>query len=256
MVAPPPEIVELNGVRIAIDPAIMAKRVRNLIRTGQLSEPEAGLVGGLVEDGERFLELGAGIGYTSSLVARRGKAASIATFEANPRLIASIRSTHELNGVEATVVNAVVLARKTADTVPFFVRKSFTASSLIEAGRDYASVVDVPVIPFDEVIARFSPTMLMIDIEGGEGSLFKDVELPGVNKVLLEMHKSLIGPDGVRRVLDFFAKRGFVRDPDCSVGQVVLFRRRGSGGRPRALAEATRMARMINRTGRRLLRSA
>lgn len=223
-----PEIVELNGVRILIDPAYMSKHVQQLVRSGRLSQPEARLMAKLVEPEDRFVELGGGIGYTSALVARQGKAASIVTFEANPQLIPVIQSNHALNGVAATAVNAVVLPEKKTETVPFAVRRHFNRSALARPERARRHVVEVPVMSFAEMIAKFAPTMLMVDIEGGEDALFQNVDLPGVRKVLVEVHKAHIGDAGIRRLFRFFSERGFRIDPAGSAGQVLLFRRSNS----------------------------
>ncbi|MFP3367124.1 hypothetical protein R0J93_26120, partial [Pseudoalteromonas sp. SIMBA_148] len=75
-------------------------------------------------------ELGGGIGYISTLCHLQKKAKKIVVFEANPTLITIIEKTHSLNGVTAEVINAVVLPRKTSETVPFYVRDDFWASSL------------------------------------------------------------------------------------------------------------------------------
>ena len=226
------EIVELNGVRIVLDPAYLSPKLRKRIRAGRLSQPEAEIAARLVERGERFVELGGGIGYTSSLVAKRGLAESVTTFEPNPDVIPAMKRTHAMNGVRAAVLNAVVVARKESDTIPFFVSEHFNASSL--SGRAQAQKrVDVPVMSFAEMKERFSPTMLLIDIEGAELDLFHDIDLGGVRKVLVELHKRSYGEAGLQRIDRFFAASGFARDPRFSRGQVVLFRRLGPVGRVR-----------------------
>lgn len=223
------EIVEIAGVSVAIDPLCMSDRMQRLIRRGRLSQPEASLLPGCIEAGERFVELGGGIGYTSTLVAKTRRAAAIATFEANPGLISSIHTTHRLNGVEAVVRNAIVMARKTSTSVPFHVHRDFEISSLIEPPTGVRQVVQVPVISLDQLIAEFSPTMMMIDIEGAEVPLLSDVPLRGVKKVLLEFHINSTGHSGVRQVFDYFTSQSFYYDPAHSQGPVVLFRRLETG---------------------------
>jgi len=78
------DIVVLNGVEILIDPTVMSEHMQWAIQYGQLSMPEASLIGRIVEQGDRFVELGAGIGYTSAVVALQGKAETITVVEANP----------------------------------------------------------------------------------------------------------------------------------------------------------------------------
>jgi hypothetical protein len=78
------ETIDIRGVRIAIDPARMSERMLNHLRSGNHSQPEAGLMPKALEKGERFVELGGGVGYTSTLAFKTGVPASVTTFEAIP----------------------------------------------------------------------------------------------------------------------------------------------------------------------------
>lgn len=221
------EIVVSNGVKLVINPAIMSPKLQDIIRRGGLSKVESRGIARLIEDGDRFIELGGGIGYTSSVAALQNKAESITTIEANPGIIEAIRETHALNNVTATVVNAVVMPRKTSATVPFFIHKHFNSSSLAEPRKkaDILKVVDVPVISLEEMIAAYSPTLFMIDIEGAELSLLDGAILTGINKVYVELHPGRIGDHGVRQIFDLLSRQDFAYDTVHSVKDVVLFRR-------------------------------
>ncbi len=105
----PREIVELQGVRIAIDPAIMSDKIQRQIRNGKYERGEARNLPEIIEPGERLLELGGGIGFLSALAALQRRAEVIVVIEANPELIPVIRETHRLNGVTAQVLNAAVV---------------------------------------------------------------------------------------------------------------------------------------------------
>ena len=220
-----PEIVEMQGVRVEIDPAVMSEKMQALIRAGNLSYQEARGVGSIIAKGERFLELGGGIGYTSSIVAKQNKAESITVVEANPQLIPLMRKTHAMNGVEATIVNAIVLPRKETDTVTFHVTEDFNASSLMQHKTKVTRAVEVPVMLFDDLRRACSPTMLMIDVEGGELAVLDGANLQGIKKIYVELHKWKIGERGIKKIFDILSAKGFAYDPKHSRGTVVLFRR-------------------------------
>jgi FkbM family methyltransferase len=200
--------------------------MQQVIRSGRLSHPEALLLARTLEPGDRLVELGGGIGYTSTLAAKQGKAACIVTFEPNPGLMRAMRQTHALNEVKVTGANAVVMSRKDFPTVPFYVHEDFWVSSLSrpDDGR-VKEIVDVPVLAFGDVLAEFEPTMLMIDIEGAELELLEHAELPSVRKILLELHVERTGEVGVKRIFDALSQRSFCYDPKNSAGAVVMFRR-------------------------------
>ena len=86
-------------------------------------------------------------------------------------------------------------------------------------------IVQVPQVGFAEVLCDHAPTLLVVDIEGGELGLFDGVKLTTVRKVLIEIHEKIIGGVGVKAVFDFFSAQDFYYDPLGSEGRVVLFRR-------------------------------
>lgn len=217
------EIVSIFGAAVELDPEIMSEKMIGVLRSGQYERKEARQVIRIVQDGERIVELGAGVGLLSTLAFMQGKAEHIAAYEANPHLIATIKRTHELNGVTAEVHNAVVLPTDEHKSLPFYIRRDFWASSLSPTPWGFAQQVEVPAISFAQMLERHNPTMLIIDIEGGELDLLRRVPLTGVKKVLIELHQNVIGRIGMKRVFDFFSERDFHYDQHHSEGSVILF---------------------------------
>lgn len=223
---PDEEIIELNGVKIPVDRERFSPKMIEVICNGTYEDVEARQVPSLLRKGERIMELGAGVGYISALCAKQNKRLeSIVVYEAHPDLIPVIKRTHELNGVKSTVINAVVMPKKKSATVPFYVRDDFWASSLSSQPYGYSQVIDVPVVSLAEALAEHKPTMLIVDIEGGETALFDNVALPGVRKVYVEVHPHIVGAVAVKRLFDFFTERNFRCDRWRSSNNVMLFTR-------------------------------
>jgi len=220
------EIVEVQGVRIPIDPVIMSPSVQAQIRRGKYERLEARMLPGIVEPGERIVELGAGIGFLSALVGLQGKADSIVVIEANPALIPLIKETHRLNGIQAEVHNAAVVGVKHRETVPFHLHQDFWGSSMEQIkAKQQSGVVDIPAWAIGDIIDAYSPTMLIMDVEGSETEVLKNVQLPGVRKVFMEIHHKVIGGEGVRSIFDFFSDQGFCYDAEHSQYAALLFSR-------------------------------
>jgi hypothetical protein len=116
-----------------------------------------------------------------------------------------------------------MLPRRESATVPFYLRRDFWASSPSPEPFGYDAVVDVPVVAFEDMLGRHRPTMLIVDIEGGEAELFRDVPLTGVRKIYLEMHEQVLGRIGMKRLFDALSRRDFHYDPSHSTHSVVLF---------------------------------
>ncbi|HVV95260.1 MAG TPA: FkbM family methyltransferase [Hyphomicrobiales bacterium] len=217
------EIATIAGVAIALDPKVMSPKMMEVLRAARYERQEARQLVNHLQPGDRVVELGAGVGFLSSLAHLQGKAAHIAAYEANPHLIPTIRQTHALNGAAAEVHNAIIVPSPEVTSLPFYIRNDFWASSLLPRPPNFIEEVTVPAIPFAEMLERHNPTFLIVDIEGGEADLFRTVPLTGVKKVLIELHQRVIGRVGMKRVFDFFSQRDFHYDQMGSEGSVVLF---------------------------------
>ena len=115
---------------------------------------------------------------------------------------------------------------KTAETAPFYLHRHFWASSLTPfKSKNLRGVVEVPVVALREVLQTHAPTLLVVDIEGGEADLLDGAALDGVRKVYMELHPKVMGQAGVKLVFDRLSAQGFVYDLEHSMGGVVLFRR-------------------------------
>ena len=69
------------------------------------------------------------------------------------------------------------------------------------------------------------PRIMIVDIEGGEGQLFRNFSPGRLRHVYVELHKQVIGPRGLRRVFNQLARAGFAYDPVFSAHGVVTFTR-------------------------------
>jgi FkbM family methyltransferase len=213
----------LNGIRLAIDPEIMSPKMIEVIRTGHYEGAESREIARIVQPEERIVELGAGIGFIATTAMKTGQVKSLIAYEANPKLVPLIRQNAALNDVAFEVVNAVIHPRESGGTVPFYLRRDFWSSSLSPTLGGVTEEVAVPRISFADMLDRHRPTMLVVDIEGGEVQLFHDVPLTGIKKIYMELHQNLIGRLGMKKVFDFLSSKDFHYDQHHSRGSVVLF---------------------------------
>ncbi len=215
-----------QGMRFPKHPEIIRGGLRGALRENTYEAKETNAALRTVREGDRVIELGAGIGYMSTLVAKKRNVESVHAFEANPHLIDYIRSVHEANGVtNATVVNAVLGKRKS--TAEFYVRNKLTASSLEKMeGKGIASVETIDVLNAAHVFKDIKPTVLIADIEGAEVDLIPELDLTKLRAAIIELHPQWIGPTGVNIVMQAFMNAGMAYYHRGSHGKVVAFRRR------------------------------
>ena len=212
-------------MRFPLEGDILPKRVRVLLRTDGYEAKEARAAYRLVQEGDVVMELGAGIGFMSTLVSTKTKAAAVHCFEANPRLIPYIEAVHAANGVANAQIHHALLGTKPGRRA-FYQRASILDSSLevLPEDDDTVEKVQVPVMDAAKALARIKPSVLICDIEGAEADLLPELDLSGLRAVLIELHPQWIGKKGIARVFEAMSRAGLVFFPRWSQGKVAVFR--------------------------------
>ena len=218
------EVVELSGISISINEDIFSQKMITVIRSGNYERQEASALPNIIKEGDRILELGAGIGYISSLVARDPRVLAYRAYEANPMLIPVILNTHEINSIDnVEVINGVLTDNNLNSKSKFYLREDFWASSLSEKPWAFEEIIEVPNFSFSNEVETFKPTLIICDIEGGELDLFVKGELGRTERVYMEVHQEVLGRQGMKRLFDAMSEKGFHYDTWSSCGNVVLF---------------------------------
>lgn len=218
---------QLNGVQIEAPTDVITPTIAAALSSGAYEAEEARIVVRALKPCDRVLEIGSGLGFITTLIARDDRVASLLAVEADPRLARRAAMTLSRNGcVKAEVVNAVLAPVASAgDTALFYLRPDFWMSSMMETDVPYDSAVNVPVLPLNEILTARAITCIVCDIEGAEVALLSGADLAGVDRVVVELHDHVTGLSGVSDLFDAMRRKGLVYDPRCSEGAVVLFRR-------------------------------
>ncbi|MEQ1770797.1 MAG: FkbM family methyltransferase [Devosia sp.] len=228
--SPRQRYVRQFGIDIPIDPQVMSWRIRFELWRRDYEMKEAKMLDRIIDAGERVLELGTGIGFVSTVIARNPKVERLVTYEANPRLAPFIRrlANENLGAADLGKVefrNAVLFNKPDAAQADFYISKHFWGSSLLPI-RNAVAVEKVSIDDFDGVRQQLRPTLIVCDIEGGELGLFRDADLTGIDKVYLETHPWVLGPAGMADLMSSFVRHGFEKDHSMSTRWVMLFRRK------------------------------
>ncbi|MFJ5487199.1 class I SAM-dependent methyltransferase [Hansschlegelia beijingensis] len=217
------------GIDFPFDPNLINKKVADKMKSGRYEIREASAIQSYMKGGERVLELGGGLGFISTLVARFKRPASYTVVEADPRLIPVIKETHKLNGVTGVRVENCVATSDPAALAAGFctmkIAKTFWGSS-VKAQANGSEGVLIEAIPLEKFLREGEPEVLIADIEGGELDLFHGIEMPSVNLVILELHPGMIGDHGVAHVEAELARMGLVAEPYDPATRVGIYSRR------------------------------
>ena len=174
-------VITTNGVRLKIDRRV-SPIIVSVMREGLHSMPEIAMVLEELEPDDVVMELGGGVGYTSTRVAQKIGSDRVFTFEANPELRSLMDENFRLNGVNPTA-DTCMLGHK-AGTAEFNLRKDFWQSSNVP-GFVASRTIQVPVLSVNEKIREIDPTFFYVDIEGGERDLFDDLDFHNIIAVKL-----------------------------------------------------------------------
>ena len=206
-----PDLMEFHGAKL-IRSRLISPAVLREIESGRYEGDE--ILCALINIGPEdvVLELGAGIGALSSVILSRKQAKSWICMEANPDLLPLIRKNHNLNGLHGVeVINAALGHDRTQTSRDFYVTEDFWDGSLLRPDK-FVEMKRVPGLHFGDMLAKYQPTFIICDIEGGEYDLFAgEADLSSVRKVCLETHSA--PQDKLDRLDAFFRARGFALTP-------------------------------------------
>jgi FkbM family methyltransferase len=209
----------LRGITLELPSSLLTSNPKAALEQGYYEGREADELVELIGDGERILDIGSGIGFIAALAKKDTRTGAVFAVEAYPNLIPILRRTFEINEVEVMIFNEI-LGKEAGESL-FFINENFLISS--KSGFYGGRRVVVPITEFQHRLNEVKPTMLIVDIEGGELDLFEGVNLRGVNKIMIEVHQQVIGRQGILRLFNTLASQEFHYDQWHSSRNVVTF---------------------------------
>lgn len=218
------EEIEVQGIRIPFVPEIITPRIERQMRLGNYEGGECAAARKWVRAGDRVLELGAGVGLVGSAIANIEGVERIVSIEANAGLMELIGETHRINGIDTVEMRNGVVAKDAAPETPFYIRPHFWASSM-DPDPAYSEKVNLPAYAMRDLMEEVRPTVIIADIEGGEIDAFDGLDLDGVRMVIIELHKSVYGIEGQRKILKYFDDQGFRAENEYLSGSVWILNR-------------------------------
>jgi FkbM family methyltransferase len=212
---------QVQGITLEVPRGLLDANIWEALCLGRYETKELAGLTGIIHGADTVLELGAGLGFVSSFIARALRPARVVAVEADPVVARIARRTHALNGAEVTLLEGLVATE--AGTAEFHRQPGFWGSGTT-ALPDSESI-HLPTLSFAALLAEVRPQVLVLDVEGAECDLFAGVDLGGVRAISMELHRRLTGLAGIRDLFLALGAQGFAYEPTWSSGAVVVFHR-------------------------------
>lgn len=204
-----PEVIKNGGIALVAKHPAISDEMRQVLYFNKYEVPEFEILRRTLDPSDRVIEVGGGIGFLSTYLARVCGDENVTMIEANPTLEPIIRRNHELNGVAPTVILAVATCDAASESATLFLADNFWSTSTV---RTDSNKVTVPTVNLNRLIDDVMPSYLIIDIEGAEVEMAPALRLDGVEKLLIELHPHVTGNDAANGVVQQFVQKGFLVD--------------------------------------------
>jgi FkbM family methyltransferase len=185
--------------------------VLRFIDNGKYESGEIEIIKETLKGNDRVLELGTGLGFISAYCSKKIGSESVFTFEANPYLEKKIRELYSKNNVNPHLVFAI-LGKEEGKSFFYRNQKSLLASDLHGASSRNNQQIEVVQLKLNDKINEIKATYLIMDIEGGEYEIFKQIDFQTIKKVQFELHPDILDETQITTIFKRLEESGFTRD--------------------------------------------
>jgi len=206
--------VTYKGYEIFVPDRYYTKNLLQRFTLNNYEATEGEFVSKICCDQQYVLEIGAGLGYITSLMSSMCK--YVIAVEANPELELSLKMTIKTNNLQnVTCVNGFI--SNTKKNVPFHTYDLIVAGSAdrrddaLQWGKTKKQY-NLSCIHIDEVPNISLVNTLVIDIEGGELNFLQENSklLQQCEAAIIELHENIMYPGFAKECLQVLAKNKFI----------------------------------------------
>ncbi|WP_373185066.1 FkbM family methyltransferase [Halopseudomonas sp.] len=175
---------------------------------GDYEQADLQLIDEMLLPGDRVMECGAGAGVTGSFAAMRS-GQPVVVVEPNKRMYPQIRNSFAANGQQLQLVEAAVVPDAYhGEQIELGIYDEYWwSSALTPAAADQQA--SVPARALSSLLADYEPSVLILDIEGGECGLFP-AQLPAaLRMIMIEIHTPDIGELPTVELVNRIQAQGF-----------------------------------------------
>lgn len=212
----------VHGVRVPLRSDEVSPEIWAALQSGRYEANEARRIPQAVRPGDRVLELGAGIGVITSIIASI-ESVRVWSFEADPSTALLAQRVIDQNRRDNVILSNGILAAGPPEKVTFYRRADFWMSSKYPEQGPYEEKLQITSVDIDYFIQLHDINVVVMDVEGAELDILPRAILPGIERVFLELHDHLYGLAGVQAIAKAMSRKRLIYDPRGSSGPCVLY---------------------------------
>ena len=218
--------VVLHGIALETHAGVLDAQTRRELRRGLYQQAKAVQLASKVEPNDSFLDIGAGMGFTTLLTASMVGESNVVAVEADPRAAALARANFALNNRSIELLDAALAAPAAAvegDTVAFYPNAVFGASACSpRAGGTEA--IRVPRVDLATLLAEREVTAVNLEAAGHECDIVTGVDdFRAVRVLLITIHEQASGYERTVALMRHLFAHRFALDFGDSRGREVVF---------------------------------
>ncbi|MGH1406885.1 MAG: FkbM family methyltransferase [Rhodomicrobiaceae bacterium] len=214
--------VLLSGIKINVIHPSISKELKKVFFHGGYERDEISILKQHLKNNDIVMEIGAGIGFISSYCASNIGSKRVFAYEANPMMIEKIKQTYLLNNIEPTISNSLLIDQD--GEIDFYIEQDFWSSSTIRRSNK-AKKISVITKNINTEIKTINPSLLIIDIEGGERDLLPMIDFHNIQKIIIEIHPDIIGLEAASNCIKYILNNGFHLQFEHLRSDVFLFQK-------------------------------
>ncbi len=217
-------IVEISDIKLILKKE-WSYTVKDHLIKKDYETSEIEIIKNNINKDDKVLEIGTGLGYIASFCAKTVGNDNVTTIEANPFLQRYHNKVFNLNNVKPKVIyNAV--GTNNAKTTFYIDKMNFWASSLIPFKAKKLMEIEVDNVDINELIKEKNPTFLIIDVEGYEYELIKQIkDFSFITKIQIETHPKIIGQNKIEIMVNQLKESGFKLDMHYSINDQFFLKK-------------------------------
>jgi len=219
-----PSRICVEGKKLIVNRRKFTPFIVNRLIQERYERSEIRLVRKGLSSDDRVLELGAGMGLATMIVADLVGDNNLLCYEADPYMVEIARTNFERNNHNIEIRHGIVCSGKVLPqtTKEFHIQKDFWSSSSQRNGGA-VETISVPVTSLRSLLESFCPTVLLMDIEGDEVDLLTGEErLEPLKKIIMEVHYRYAGKHANNRMIRHLNSMGFDIDLKLSGSEQVF----------------------------------